>query len=233
MKTTHTDEQIQAAIDAACRETHAKHRIDIGTNLVLDTKAMPGTWKNEAHARRDLLKFSLARLPEPTPPVVDGKTPGDIAYDAFINGSDSWEAAASAVLAAFGQPSLESAIARMEAVSWKELEEVWDNAPIKQNSEDTLANAFTAVRAHLLASARDVQTIQQQAVELSAVKAALSGRTVSCSQCNESARTIEEMRATMQIIYDATECCADGAPDASAHDKLCNEISSAIKPFLK
>jgi len=231
MKTHHlTDEQIQAAIDAACEETAKKHTVYLNA---LDITPNFSSWKNEAHARRDLLKFSLARLPEPTPPVVDGKTPGDIAYDAFINGSDSWEAAASAVLAAFGQPSLESAIARMEAVSWKELEEVWDNAPIKQNSEDTLANAFTAVRAHLLASARDVQTIQQQAVELSAVKAALSGRTVSCSQCNESARTIEEMRATMQIIYDATECCADGAPDASAHDKLCNEISSAIKPFLK
>jgi uncharacterized protein YodC (DUF2158 family) len=67
MKTNYTDEQIQSAIDAACRETHAKHRIDIGTNLVLDTKAMPETWKNEARVRRDLLKFALARLPEPTP----------------------------------------------------------------------------------------------------------------------------------------------------------------------
>jgi hypothetical protein len=101
-----------------------------------------------------------------------------------------------------------------------------DNAELLERLEER-------TQSHLLASARNVQTIQQQAIELSAVKAALSGRTVSCSQCNESARTIAEMRATMQIIYDATECCADGAPDASAHDKLCNEVSSAIKPFLK
>ena len=64
-------------------------------------------------------------------------------------------------------------------------------------------------------------------------RAALSGRTVSCSNCNESARTIAEMRETIQIIYDATECCADGAPDASDHNKLCLEIAATLKPFLK
>jgi hypothetical protein len=69
--------------------------------------------------------------------------------------------------------------------------------------------------------------------KLAELRQALSGRTVSCSQCNGSARTIEEMRATMQIIYDATECCADGAPDASDHDKLCNEIAATLKPFIK
>jgi Mg2+ and Co2+ transporter CorA len=41
------------------------------------------------------------------------------------------------------------------------------------------------------------------------------------------------MQYTMQIIYDATEGCADGAPDASAHDKLCNEIADTLKPFIK
>jgi hypothetical protein len=125
MKTHHlTDEQIQSAIDAACRETHAKHHIDIGTNLVLDMKAMPGTWKNEAHARRDLLKSALERLPESPPPVVDGKTPGQVNHDAVANGDyetyKKWseisergkcdiERGASAVLAAFGQPNLDAA----------------------------------------------------------------------------------------------------------------------------
>jgi len=42
-----------------------------------------------------------------------------------------------------------------------------------------------------------------------------------------------DMRSTMRIIYDATECCADGAPDASDHDKLCNEIAATLKPFTK
>jgi hypothetical protein len=108
-----------------------------------------------------------------------------------------------------------------------------ENAGLRADNDELLARLEERTQSHLHASARDVQTIQQQAVELSAVKAALSGRTVSCAACNESARTIDAMRATMQIIYDATEGCADGAPDASAHDKLCNEISSAIKPFLK
>lgn len=68
--------------------------------------------------------------------------------------------------------------------------------------------------------------------ELNAAKAALSGRTVSCSNCNALAAENAEMRATIQRLYNMTECCADGAPDASAHDKLCNEISSICKPFV-
>jgi uncharacterized protein YodC (DUF2158 family) len=218
MKHDHlTDEQIQAAIDAACRETHAKHRIDIGTNLVLDTKAMPGTWKNEAHARRDLLKSALERLPEPirttmnftpftgdelatikslmaaqeldatqvlrqalrhyqmaaqgkpepTPPVVDGKTPGQVAFENFQQrGLTAWsdssyqknyEAAATAVLAAFGG-NLEAAIARMEAVPVEELEDTYfDNASMGAENvqlPDDHDCALKAVRARLIAAAR-------------------------------------------------------------------------------
>lgn len=41
------------------------------------------------------------------------------------------------------------------------------------------------------------------------------------------------MRTAMQRLYDMTECCADGAPDASAHDKLCNEVSSKLRHYLK
>lgn len=35
----------------------------------------------------------------------------------------------------------------------------------------------------------------------------------------------------LQIYYD-TETYADGAPDATLHDKLCNEISSKLEPFV-
>ncbi len=69
--------------------------------------------------------------------------------------------------------------------------------------------------------------------ELNAAKAALSGRTVSCSNCNTLAEENAEMRATMQIIYDAADGCADGAPDASAHDKLCLELTHTLRPFIK
>ena len=60
-------------------------------------------------------------------------------------------------------------------------------------------------QSHIHASARDVQTIQQQAIELSAVKAALSGRTVSCSNCNELARENAEMKATIHLIYESQQ----------------------------
>jgi len=35
----------------------------------------------------------------------------------------------------------------------------------------------------------------------------------------------------LQIYYD-TETYADGSPDATAHDKLCNEISSQLEPYI-
>jgi hypothetical protein len=167
MKHDHlTDEQIQSAIDAACRETHAKHRSDIGTNLVLDTKAMPGAWESEAHVRRDLLKSALARLPEPTPPVVDGKTPGQACWETWavippviehgwnlIQNKEAWDQAASTVLAAFGQPRLEAAIARMEAVPVEELNKTYWNSGQVANSEW----GCDRVRARLIAAARDGQ----------------------------------------------------------------------------
>lgn len=40
------------------------------------------------------------------------------------------------------------------------------------------------------------------------------------------------LKAALQLIYDQTEGFADGAPDASAHDRLCNEISSLAKGGL-
>jgi hypothetical protein len=46
-------------------------------------------------------------------------------------------------------------------------------------------------------------------------------------------RKLAEMRKVIRQIYYDTETYADGAPDASAHDKLCNEISSKLEPYLK
>ena len=34
-------------------------------------------------------------------------------------------------------------------------------------------------------------------------------------------------------LYDDTEGCADGAPDAADHDKLCNEVAHAAKFHLQ
>lgn len=69
--------------------------------------------------------------------------------------------------------------------------------------------------------------------ELNAAKAALSGRTVSCSNCNAMAEEIAAMKNLIRKIYYETETCADGAPDATDHDKLCNDISSQLEPYIK
>lgn len=69
--------------------------------------------------------------------------------------------------------------------------------------------------------------------ELNAAKAALSGRTVSCSNCNALAAENAAMKKLIRQIYYDTETYADGATDATAHDKLCNEISSQLEPYLK
>ena len=41
------------------------------------------------------------------------------------------------------------------------------------------------------------------------------------------------MKKLIRQIYYDTETYADGATDATAHDKLCNEISSKLQPYLK
>jgi len=75
--------------------------------------------------------------------------------------------------------------------------------------------------------------VQELNERLTKQQAALSGRTVSCSNCNALAAENAKMRATMQIIYDAADSCADGAPDASDHDKLCLELTHTLQPHLK
>jgi len=37
----------------------------------------------------------------------------------------------------------------------------------------------------------------------------------------------------LERVYDDTEGCADGAPDAADHDKLCNEVAHAAKFHLQ
>lgn len=101
---------------------------------------------------------------------------------------------------------------------------------------------------------------RQLETELNEAKEALSGRTVSCSNCNAFAdqlhrickdgfdmqdtiglepaddyvlRQVEKMRDAMRQLYDMTEGYADGAPDASPHDRLCNEVAAKLQPFIK
>lgn len=46
------------------------------------------------------------------------------------------------------------------------------------------------------------------------------------------AAAIQAVKQLLSTIYDDTEGYADGAPDASAHDKVCNHVSSLAKQAL-
>ena len=154
MKTNHTDEQYQAAIDAACNEQPF-------ASLSLDKLGM--TWEREKPLRSAILKSALDRLPEPPPPTADGKTPGQLSFEVTAgNGytwntcplsvKEQWEKTASAVLAAFGGTGLEAAIARMEAVDW----ESWGVV----GSSNAAVSGF---RDEVIAAAREGQPASQPA----------------------------------------------------------------------
>jgi len=103
------DATLLAVMDDACQETHTKHP-EVGGTILLASDFNTVAWPAEKPARLALARGLLARLPEPTPPTADGKTPGQVAFEAWGNQSDewhkslcsNWQAAASAVLAAFG-----------------------------------------------------------------------------------------------------------------------------------
>lgn len=53
-----------------------------------------------------------------------------------------------------------------------------------------------------------------------------------CAGMADPAKEIQAMREAIKEIYIEADACADGAPDASSHDKLCLEIATKLKPFL-
>jgi len=160
MKHKYTDEEIQAAIDAACNTTTNPGY----TNLDIRTTCQG--WQREAPARLDLIKSALAALPDPELSTVDGKTPGEF-YNELARSEESnrfmkWsdfteEDRASenkrlyAVIDAFSGAGLEQAIAMMEAVPLEELSRIW-----RVNSQ-THHEDLKAVRARLIAAAREGQ----------------------------------------------------------------------------
>jgi len=107
----YTDEEIQRSVEGACDDINKTHPTTFGS-LAADKRKNPSTWIAESVTRVEFLKSALARLPGPPPPVVDGKTPGQVAYEAFkmqpsLDWKDSsyqadFNRTASAVLAAFG-----------------------------------------------------------------------------------------------------------------------------------
>lgn len=48
----------------------------------------------------------------------------------------------------------------------------------------------------------------------------------------EARQDAERFRVQLREIYYITETYADGSPDASEHDKRCNEIASMTEPYI-
>lgn len=71
MKHEYPNAQLQTAIDEACEEAGKRDCHIIGKTLWLSSETLPDTWKLEASIRLSLARALLARLPEPTPAIVD------------------------------------------------------------------------------------------------------------------------------------------------------------------
>jgi hypothetical protein len=52
-------------------------------------------------------------------------------------------------------------------------------------------------------------------------------------ELNAAKAELAELKKVIRKVYYETETCADGAPDATDHDKLCNEVSSQLEPFIR
>ena len=52
-------------------------------------------------------------------------------------------------------------------------------------------------------------------------------------ELNAAKAELADLKKVIRKIYYDTETYADGAPDATDHDKLCNEISSQLEPFIR
>ena len=52
-------------------------------------------------------------------------------------------------------------------------------------------------------------------------------------ELNAAKAELAELKKVIRKIYYETETCADGAPDATDHDKLCNEVSSQLESYIK
>lgn len=52
-------------------------------------------------------------------------------------------------------------------------------------------------------------------------------------ELNAAKAELAELKKVIRKVYYETETYADGAPDATDHDKLCNDISSQLEPFIR
>jgi len=210
MKHKYTDEEIQTAIDTACQEVAEAHPY---TSQLLTLENYRGSnYDREAHARLDLLKSALDKLPEPQPPTASGKTPGEF-YNELARSEESnrfmkWsdfteEDRASenkrlyAVIDAFSGAGLEQAIAMMEAVPLEELSRIW-----RVNSQ-THHEDLKAIRARLIAAAREGQpTTVDWKARHDGLQKAYAGHADVTAALHDKVQKAEAELALMTLDYD-------------------------------
>ncbi len=165
------DHILQEAIDEAL--------IEGGPYLFVTTPDNRLLWDEQAPARLTLARALLARLPEPANAELDsfrsffGKASQPAMKCQFCGSGLLWSEDRGAhcdgcdeydewLAEQPEQASLEAGIKRMEAVSVKTLEDVWDASPCKGDGK-AIPDAFNAVRARLIAAAREGQPSSQPA----------------------------------------------------------------------
>jgi hypothetical protein len=83
------------------------------------------------------------------------------------------------------------------------------------------------------ARVKELEALHIEAIDEQAAQAKIMrGLEAQLSTAREDNAVLEEVKAILQSIYNDTDCYADGAPDATSHDKMCNEVSTRIKQAL-
>lgn len=65
------------------------------------------------------------------------------------------------------------------------------------------------------------------------IEARMAAEIHAMRELNAAKAELAELKKVICKVYYETETYADGAPDATDYDKLCNEVSSQLEPFIK
>lgn len=104
---------------------------------------------------------------------------------------------------------------------WKVCEHSWQDSSIWSKVEDKTV-------CHLSVEDNE-ETVDAESVIRDANATFLAhARTMTPLACKALLTAIEGL----EWVFDYTDWCADGAPDANTHDKVCNEIASKAKAAL-
>lgn len=118
-----------------------------------------------------------------------------------------------------------------------------ENQPLTEGKPRPRISDETLESIHLRAAAKppystitvgagNAHAITEELATLRTENTQLLARLAEC-EARESAARIERGKArdALKIIFDATDPYADGVIDASAHDKLANEIACIARPW--